>query len=246
LNLRLIGFPEVEESMASFSPSAVFAGPIRWIAALGLFLSSILVSLPGQAARLPNPGDSSGRVYLLRGQGWVFSGGWGTLRDRLRQTGVWADDVSDHAGNWVADDVLAEHKAGRLRGPIVFLGHSRGGRQALTAAERLGRAGLPVELILTVDVAIPPPVPANVRRAVNLYLTPPRLYPARPLKPAPGSPAAIENIALNALASPGVPHGLHHLNITGNPCLQDYLVRRIMAVMRTTDDLALTRWQSPP
>jgi thioesterase domain-containing protein len=181
---------------------------------------------------VPNPADPVGRVYLFRGQGWVFSGGWRTLCERLRAAGAQAEDLSDHGGDWAVGQILADRKAGRLRGPLVFVGHSRGGRVCLRAAEELASAGVPVDLILTVDVMGPPDVPANVRRAVNLYLTAARVYPAAPLKPAAGSPAAIENIDLNAAGSPVSGDGLDHLSVTGSPQLLEYLFRRIARVMR--------------
>jgi pimeloyl-ACP methyl ester carboxylesterase len=197
-----------------------------WAVAALLWLG---LPLPTPAGGPPNPPAAPGRVYLLRGQGWVFSGGWASLRDRLREAGVWADDFSNRSGGRVADDVLRDHQTGRFTGPVVLVGHSRGGRQALSVAERLGRAGVPVTLVLTADVAAPPPVPAGVGRAVNLYLTGPRLYPARPLRPAPDNRGAVENVALG---SPVAAKGLHHLNITGSAGLQDYAFRRIMEVMR--------------
>jgi hypothetical protein len=197
--------------------------------AIGLGLGLLL---PALLAREPSPpGERPGRVYLIRGQGYVFSGGWRALRDRLRAEGVRAEDISDLSGGWPAEDVLADHQAGRLTGPIVFVGHSRGARQSLLAAKRLGRKGITVDLIVTADVAAPSPVPANVRRAVNLYLTQNRLYPAGPLRPASGSRAIIENVALDLDDSPIDSDGLHHLNITDRPEVQDYLFRRIMAVL---------------
>jgi hypothetical protein len=180
----------------------------------------------------PNPVDSPGRVYLIRGQGWVFSGGWRTLRDRLRRAGIRADDLSDLAGSWPGDDILADRDSGQLAGPIVLVGHSRGGRQALFTAGRLGRAGVAVDLVLTLDVAMPPPVPAGVQRAVNLYRTRRRLYPARPLKTAGDCTARIENIDLDAPGSLIDARGLHHLNITDSPGVQDELFLRIAEVMR--------------
>lgn len=195
-----------------------------------LFVLACLVA-PAAPARVPNPGQPRGRVYLIRGQGWVFSGGWAVLRDRLRAAGVSAEDVSDLDGNWVADHLLTDHRAGRLREPVVLVGHSRGGRQALSVAGKLRREGIRIDLILTADVMRPPEVPANVGRAVNLYLTKRRLYPACPLKPAPGSPAAIENVALDAPGSPFHPHGLHHLNFTDSDEVQEYLFRRVMEVV---------------
>jgi hypothetical protein len=203
------------------------------IGVIGLGLGLVLLLLARRAGGGPaNPLQPHGRVYLLRGQGWFFSGGWRPLRDRLRAAGLQADDLSDHAGDRAVDDLLADHRAGRLSGPIVFIGHSRGGRQSLFAAQRLGQVGIVVDLVLTIDVAIPPPVPAGVRRAVNLYLTRPRLYPARPLSPAPDSGAVIENIDLDDTGSPIDAKRLNHLTITDSAALQGYLFGRIREVIR--------------
>jgi thioesterase domain-containing protein len=184
-------------------------------------------------------------VYLIRGQGWYFSNGWATIRDRLRQAGIRAEDISDLAGNWAADDVLVDHQAGRLSGPLILVGHSRGARQSLAVAARLEKASIPVDLLLTVDVAVPQPVPSNVRQAVNLYLTRARFYPARPLQPSRNSDALIENIDLNAPGSPLDPKGLHHLNITDSTALQDYLFRRIVEAVRAAPDSDLVARNEP-
>jgi pimeloyl-ACP methyl ester carboxylesterase len=161
----------------------------------------------------------------------VFSGGWAVLRDRLRAAGVAADDVSDLDATWVGDHVLAQRRAGLLTGPVVFVGHSRGGRLSLHLAERLRREGVRVDLILTADTCKPPAVPVNVGRAVNLYLTKNRLYPARALRPAPDSQTVIENVALDQPGSPFEPRRLHHLNFTDSQEVQDYLFGRVMEVM---------------
>jgi hypothetical protein len=203
----------------------------RLLAASALLFVLACLAAPDCPARAPNPASPRGHVYLIRGQGWVFSGGWAILRDRLRAAGVAADDVSDLDAAWVGDHVLAQRRSGRLNGPIVFVGHSRGGRLSLHLAERLGQEGIPVDLILTADTCKPPAVPANVGRAVNLYLTKNRLYPARPLRPAPDSQTVIENVDLDAPGSPFAPRGLHHLNFTDSPDVQDYLFGRIMEVM---------------
>lgn len=196
-----------------------------------LALCLVLLLLARRAGGGPsNPPDAFGRVYLLRGQGWFFSNGFRVLRDRLRAAGVKAEDVSDHGANWVIDDILADKRVGQLRGPIVFVGHSRGGRQSLFASRRLADEGIAVDLILTTDVALPPPVPPNVRHAINLYLTRPRLYPARPLMRGEGA-EAIENIDLDAERLLCDAKHLNHLTITDSREVQEYLYGRIMEVM---------------
>jgi thioesterase domain-containing protein len=122
--------------------------------------------------------------------------------------------------------------AQQLRLPIILAGHSRGGRRALLAASRLQQAGIAVEMLICIDVAFPPVVPGNVRRAVHLYRSRWRLYPARPLQPALDFTGAIENIDLDQPDSPIQQHWLHHLNITGSEKVQDWVVREITALSK--------------
>jgi hypothetical protein len=180
----------------------------------------------------PEPGRVRGRVFLLRGNGIVFSRGFGILCTQLRRAGVWAEDLRCVGDRWACRHLRAEQRAGRLRGPIVFVGHSCGGRYSLYGAHELHAAGIGVDLIVCLDVALPPPVPANVGRAVNLYLTRDRLYPARPLVPDAGSTADIRNIDLNAVDSPVDANGLSHLNLSDSPAVQAFVLRQILDVMK--------------
>jgi len=182
---------------------------------------------------VPNPqlADARAAAYLFRGIGAVFSPGFGLLCDRLRMAGVWAEDLRCVGDRWACRHLLAERAAGRLTGPVALVGHSRGGRRALVAATWLGRAGVVVDLLVCVDVAFPPPVPGNVRRAVHLYRSRWRAYPARPLRSSSGAGVRIENIDLDSPGSPVPGWGLHHLNITGCAVLQTWVVEQIEALI---------------
>lgn len=172
----------------------------------------------------PAPGSERGRAYRLRGQGAVFSRGLADLCARLRRLGLWAEDLRCVGDRWALRHLTAQPP----RCPVVFVGHSCGGRYSLFAAHQLARRGVRVDLLVCLDVAGPPPVPDNVGKAVNLYLSRRRLYPARPLRPAPGSRAAIENIDLSAAGSPLRAANLNHLNITDHPAVQALTLGRIL------------------
>ncbi len=96
-------------------------------------------------------------------------------------------------------------------GPIIFVGHSCGGRAALYAAKELENVGVKVDLVVCLDVAFPPLVPGNVKKAVNLYLAGPRMYPAHPLQ-AMDPATIVANIHLGAPS-----FRLNHLTITSDP-----------------------------
>lgn len=191
-----------------------------------------LVRLGWASTGVPNPAPprAPGRVFFFRGQGIVFSRGFGTMCGELRRRGVWAEDLRCRGETWAVRQVVADHQSGR--GPVVFVGHSCGGRSALFAAEELRAAGIDVSLIVCLDVTLPPPVPANVKRAVNLRRTRRRLYPAMPLTAAPGAAPVIENIDLDAPDSPIDPAWTCHLNITSRPGVQAFVVGRILEVVK--------------
>jgi hypothetical protein len=171
-----------------------------------------------------------GRVYLLRGQAAIFSRGFGLMCDQFRQAGLWSEDLRCVGDRWVRQHLIADHEARRLRGPVIIVGHSCGGRYSLSIAEKLHPLGITIDLLIGVDVAMPYPVPDNVRRAVHLFRSHRRIYPARPMRLAPGSAATIENVDLDAADSPINPNGLYHLNITTSTAIQEWIVRRVLEV----------------
>ncbi|MDB5310874.1 MAG: hypothetical protein JWO38_5076 [Gemmataceae bacterium] len=203
----------------------MLSSPVSWLFPAASRLGWATTTVPN-----PHPAEARAAAYLFRGSGTVFSPGFGRLCDRLRTAGVWAEDLRCVGDRWACRHLVADRAVGRLVGPVALVGHSRGGRRALAAAARLGRAGVAVDLVVCVDVAFPPPVPGNVRRAVHLYRSRWRAYPARPLRPALAAGGRIENVDLDAPGSPTPGRGLHHLNITGCTALQAWVAEQIEAL----------------
>lgn len=194
------------------------------------------VRLGWATARTPNPppGEEIGRVYLLRGSGLFFSGGFGRICRELRLSGWWAEDLRCVGDRWMRRHLIAEQQAGRLRGPLVMVGHSCGGRYSLYSAQQLAALGISIDLLICVDVAWAFPVAANVKCAVHLYRGRWRIYPARPLIPAPGSSAQIENIDVDEADSPIKKWGMVHMNITSYRSVQDWILKRILPLAANT------------
>ncbi len=176
----------------------------------------------------PDPRTSPGRVYLLRGNAVVFSRGLGRLCGQLRRMGIWAEDLRCVGDRWAVHHLRADWRAGRFAGPAVFVGHSCGGRYSLYAARQLEPLGIPIDLVVCLDVAVPLEVPANVKRAVNLYMGHRRLYPARPLRAADPSATAVENIDLSRTDSPARSAWLTHLTITDSAAVQGVVLKHVL------------------
>lgn len=193
--------------------------PIVWPCTWGTRLSWL-------TTRVPNPvlSVARGRVYLLRGNGAWFSPGFGRLCARLRRAGFWAEDLRCVGDRWVLHHL---QQTSASPGPIMLIGHSRGGRRALTLAGELHARGIPVALVVCIDVAMPGDVSQNIGEAVHLYRSTRRIYPVRPLTQPRGSSTIITNINLDAADAPFSGAWLHHLNITNSQALQDWVVQRI-------------------
>jgi hypothetical protein len=189
-----------------------------------------LVRLGWATCKTPNPdlGSVRSRVFLLRGNGIFFSGGFSGLCTALRRCGVWTEDLRCVGDWWACRQLIADKRAGRLQGPIIFVGHSCGGRYALYGARALQQVGLTVDLVIGLDVAFPPVVPGNVKRAINLYIGGWRLYPSGRFRAEPGTTTQVENIDLTGDAVPVSARGLHHLNVTNSTDVRSYILQRIL------------------
>jgi pimeloyl-ACP methyl ester carboxylesterase len=163
-----------------------------------------------------------GHVYLLRGLGNVFSLGMDVLGDELAAKGV-RESVSNHL-TWssLSDKVIAEYRKNRKTAPIIIVGHSLGGNAALLMADKLGRAGVPVRLLVIFDATDATPVPANVAEAINYY------YPGGrgdALVPGPGFKGRIRNDNLKDLPT------LKHMNVDESPALHKRVVSRVLGIL---------------
>jgi hypothetical protein len=196
---------------------------LTWPFCFGVRLGWATASVPN-----PSPFEARARVFFLRSQAVVFSGGFGAMCDRLRREGIWAEDLRCVGDRWVRRHLLAEQAVGRLRQPVILVGHSCGGRYALFTAQELARAGIAVELVVCIDVAGPYDVAANVRHAMHIYRSRWRIYPARPLQLAAGARGRISNLDVDASNSAIAPAWLHHLNITTSTAVQDHVIQTIL------------------
>lgn len=110
----------------------------------------------------------AGHVYCMRGWLGIFSTGMDVLAVKIDQE-VPSVSVADEEGWRLIDFLTREHNNGRLRDPIILLGHSWGADDQIRVAKKLADQGIQVDLLITIDPVTPPVIPTNVRRVVNIY-----------------------------------------------------------------------------
>ncbi|MFT3881007.1 MAG: alpha/beta hydrolase [Gemmatales bacterium] len=175
----------------------------------------------------PSLPAAHGLAYLFRGNGTIFTPGYGRLTDQLRGQGLWAEDLTCNGLSWAMRHVTKNHGSR----PIILIGHSCGGRRCLRLATLLESVGISIDLLICIDVAFTQPVPTNVRKAIHLYRSQWRFYPARPLIPATGIASLIENIDLDQPHAPFPGTWLNHFNITGNEALQRWIINEVTQLL---------------
>ncbi len=110
-----------------------------------------------------------GRAYLFYGLIPAIEWGMDELAHRINRSGIAAGNYSHASWRSVADQAISDYR--RDPKPIAVVGHSIGGDSAVEFAQALGRARIPVSLLITYDPtrAADGSVPANVHRYINLY-----------------------------------------------------------------------------
>jgi fermentation-respiration switch protein FrsA (DUF1100 family) len=168
-------------------------------------------------------------AYLFRGLFDVNSLGMDDLAGKLRARGVEAGVYSHTQWEAVAENIIAQHRAGP-RGPIVLIGHSLGGSAAILLAEQLGRAGIAVDLIVPVDPVGAPPVPANVRRAIDYYQA--NNGYGGPVGPGAGFQGVLVNADLESNRRDLWDQNLTHITIDKSPRVHAEIIRAVLALGR--------------
>jgi len=120
-------------------------------------------------AHTSSPSRGGSHLYVLLGLG-NNSPGLSEFGIRMAQRGI--PTTIRNYGDWpaLAQEAIQQYNSGRLRS-IMIVGHSLGGGAALDMAAELGRAGVPVQLVVTLDPVGGSHVSSNVRRSVNFRPT---------------------------------------------------------------------------
>lgn len=219
------------------SPQMVMR-PAGWLSAFLTILLSIAIAPPlgaagPEAPRGKAPPPVLATVYVFRPMGGkVATPEMDKLAEKIRARGL-AAEVFNYI-DWVrpANEAIARYQSETWKSPVIAVGHSAGGDSAIRFATWLNRAGVPVDLIVTLDpTRIAGRVPRNVERFINIYSSMNTLGGGDPL-PAADYDGHFASVDLKNY--PNVWH-VYLPRITG---LQDRIVDKIAAVAEEPDPAA--------
>lgn len=191
-----------------------------------------------QTIKIDSSTPRAGNVYLVRGLIGVFSTGMDTLSEQLAAQGIRTNVFQDAQHDVVAERMIAVYR-GRtnVREPLVLIGHSYGADDVVGIARRLDDAGIPVDLMVTVDATTPPDVPKNVKAVYNYYQSTSTdfipMFRGIPLKADKGANVKIVNIDLRKQRTDLLEPNTNHINIDKNMKLHAVLVNHVLEVCPT-------------
>jgi hypothetical protein len=164
------------------------------------------------------------QVYLLKGLADIFSSGMDFLQAKLQARGIMGEVRSHAAVEELAELAIAKWRGGS-RGPIVIIGHSLGADAAITMAQHLGAAQVPVALLVTFSPVDSAPVSTNVVRAVNYFQSNSAWHGQ--IAKGTGFRGVLENVDL--AKTPGITH----FNIEKAEQLHAATIAKVLALIPT-------------
>jgi pimeloyl-ACP methyl ester carboxylesterase len=139
--------------------------------AAGIVLAAYAcIGWPGQSlGHAGSKAHGGTHLYVFLGFG-DMSPGLSEFGAKASARGIPTTVTSYAAWSSLAKEAIGQYKSGQLHS-IMIVGHSLGGGAARAMAAALGRAGVPVKLLVTLDPVGEQRVSSNVRRSVNILPT---------------------------------------------------------------------------
>ena len=161
-------------------------------------------------------------VYMIRGFMNVFSEGMNQMTQKLKARGIRARVISNGAWEGIAQDIIKRSKRKKVSYPIVIAGHSLGGVEAPSFANALGKAGIPVALVIGLDPGFrqPPPFRKGARRVINYKIDSGKHY-----RRAGGFKGKITTVNVSK-------YGVDHVGIDKHPKVQKLVISQIRKTVR--------------
>lgn len=188
---------------------------------------------PMGAAQTGTGWRRAGHVYCILGWLGIWSRGMDVIATRAQEElGVHAISLGNPEWRKLAKYIRGEYEAGRLNEPLVLVGHSIGADDQVRVARALNAGNVPVDLLLLIDPTVPPHIPPNVIRCVNLYKSHPVTDPVpafRGVRVIADDPnrTLVENVNLRRTPVDFDVGPINHFNIAKIAGVQDMVLKEI-------------------
>lgn len=183
-------------------------------------MSALALSMAGSS--LFATSVAAEEVYMIRGFLNVFSNGMNQMTNKLKARGINAKAISNGSWQDQASDIIRRSKSKRVSYPIVIVGHSLGGVEAVRFANYLGANGVKTDLVIGLDPGFPQP-PAftkGARQVINYKLPEGKRY-----RSGSGFKGKISTINASKF-------GTDHVGIDKNSRVQAEVISRIRKKVR--------------
>jgi pimeloyl-ACP methyl ester carboxylesterase len=190
---------------------------------------------PGKMSAVQTFSDRprAGNVYLVRGWIGIFSYGINRLGDKLNAAGIRSTIFQEDQWRELTAVIKEKYRDNKDHEPLILIGHSFGADDTLRVSRDLAEAGISVDLVITLDPVTPPEVPANVKRAYDLYQSNGAwdklpLFRGVPLKLADGSHGLVQNVDVRKDRTDLLEPGTDHFNIEKKGKIHDEVLRQVL------------------
>ncbi len=175
-----------------------------------------------------------GTVYAIRGWSGVFSVGIDQMAKQINDLGITARVFMPEQYPELGATMVKRYKGVSRPEPICFIGHSRGCDSSLIIARELDKAGVRVDLIVTLDSVDEKTVPKNVHLCYNYWMPgvfgDSNLLRGIPLTAEPGFTGQIFNYNLDKEYRAWRRDFTDHISIDEDPGIQKRIVEHVLEV----------------
>ncbi len=209
-----------------------FAGAARSRirAATVAVLAAVAIAAVSLAPVRASAADKISQVYLIRGFLGVFSTGLDELARELNGRDIRSEVFSYvTAGSHTANIRKAYASNPRSLRHIVIVGHSFGADAALHMAAELGRHGIKVDLVVTIDPTVSGPLSPSVRNYLNYYLS--KNVLGKRLSGSGASSRSVTNIDIRTRPNI-VEDGTGHWTMTTNKIILREVRQKVLRAVR--------------
>jgi hypothetical protein len=169
-----------------------------------------------------------GEVHTMLGGLGVFSTGMKELSSSVIETcNIPAPSNMWYNAGDVARSIKAYYYKHKTHRPIILVGHSLGANEQIKVARNLDRAGISVDLLVTVDAVSQTVVPPNVKHVMNFYkpgFVP--MFSGLKLRALEPDKTLVDNINVAELKGVAV----NHFTIDKHPLVQAMIMHEVKKV----------------